>query len=103
VLSAYYPQRVGYEWLLVGLRDLRGIEPHEVMQVVVSKIRRPISAYGPDGHELLTIWGRTNAGKGLIVAVRQLSRWDWQIIGARVMTEAEDDVHQAWEATRDDQ
>ena len=72
-------------------------------QVLYSKVRRPIPAFGPDGHEVLTIWGRTVAGRGLIVAIRPLSRWNWQIIGARAMTEAEDDLHQAWEATRDDQ
>jgi hypothetical protein len=73
------------------------------MQVLNSKIRRPVPGYGPHGHELLTIWGRTAAGRGLIVAIRQLSQWDWQILGARAMTETEDGTHQAWEATRDDQ
>lgn len=103
VICMYYLGQVGYEWLPAGLRDLRGIEPYEVMQVLNSKIRRPVTAYGPDGHEVLTIWGRTVAGRGLIVAIRPLpqTRWNSQIIGARAMTEAEDNVHQAWEATRD--
>jgi hypothetical protein len=99
----YYPWLVGYEWLQPGLGALRGIEPYEVMHVLISAIRRPVPATGPHGHELLTIWGRTAAGRGLIVGIRQLSQWDWQILGARVMTEAEDDRHRAWEAARDGQ
>ncbi len=91
---------MGYEWLDVGLRSLHGIEPHEVLQVLSGKIRRPVPATGPDGHRLLTIWGRTEQGRPLIVGVRQLSRWDWQIISARTMTPSEVTEHEAWEATR---
>lgn len=94
---------MGYEWLDVGLQSLRGVEPHEAMQVIYSKVRRPRPIFGPHGHHALTIWGRTPAGKGVIVAIRQLSQWDWQIITARAMTEAEDAEHAEWEATRDDQ
>jgi hypothetical protein len=50
----------------------------------------------------MTIWGRTAGGKGVIVAIRQLSQWDWQIITARVMTVDEGSEHQAWEATRNE-
>jgi hypothetical protein len=94
---------VGYEWLPAGLTSLRGIQPFEVLQVLNSKTRRPIPATGPDGHQVLTIWGRPTAERGLIVAVRPLSRWDWQIISARRMTEQETALHEAWEATRDEQ
>jgi hypothetical protein len=95
--------RVGYEWLTPGLRSLRGIEPYEVMQVLNSKLRRPVPATGPDGHRALTIWGRTATGRGLIVALRPLSQWDWQIITARAMSDDENAEHEAWEATRDEQ
>jgi len=78
----YYLRRVGYEWLPVGLSSLRGVEPFEVNQVLCSKIRRPIPPFGPDWHEVLTIWGRTVAGRGLIVAIQPLTQWNSQIIGA---------------------
>jgi hypothetical protein len=93
---------MGYEWLEAGLRSLRGIEPFEVMQVLNGKIRRPVPATGPDGHWVLTIWGRTALDRPVIVAIRRLSSWDWQIITARAMTESEITEHEAWEATRDD-
>jgi hypothetical protein len=93
---------VGYEWLEIGLQRLRGIEPHEVMQVLTSKTRRPVPATGPDGHMVLTIWGRTTAGRPLIVGTRRLSQWDRQIIGAREMHPNEIAEFEAWEATRDE-
>jgi hypothetical protein len=73
------------------------------MQVLTSKVRRPVPATGPDGHQVLSIWGRTTQGRALIVVVRPLSQWDWQIIGARAMTEQEITTHEAWEARRDGQ
>lgn len=91
-----------YEWLEIGLRLLRGIEPQEVMQVLNSSKRWPRSATGPDGHPVLTIWGRTRAGRPLIVGTRPLAKWDWQIIGAREMRPAEITEFEAWEATRDE-
>lgn len=91
---------VGYEWLEPGLQALRGIEPHEVMQVLGGERRWPRPATGPDGHQVMAIWGRTPAGRTLIVVVRQLARWDWQIIGARQMTWQEIGEFEAWEATR---
>jgi hypothetical protein len=93
---------VGYEWLEIGLQRLRGIEPHEVMQVLTSKIRKPVSATGPDGHPVLTIWGRTHAGRPLIVGTRQLTKRDRQIIGAREMRPGEIVEFEAWEAARDE-
>ena len=88
---------MGYEWLVPALNSLRGIEPHEVMQVLGGKRRRPRPARGPDGHPVLTIWGRTTDGKPVIVVVRRLETWDWQIIGARVMHPGEASEFEAWE------
>jgi len=93
---------VGYEWLEIGLQRLRGIEPHEVMQVLTAKVRRPVPGRGPDGHPVLTIWGRTYEGRLLIVGTRQLTKWDRQIIGAREMRPSEIAEYEAWEATRDE-
>lgn len=89
---------MGYEWLDAGLRALRGIEPYEVVQVLTAKSRWPRPARGPDGHWVLTVWGRTAAGRPLVAATRQLSQWDWQVIGARTMTPAEIGEFEAWEA-----
>jgi hypothetical protein len=96
---------VGYEWLDAGLRSLRDLEPYEVMQVIFSERRRPIPATNPDGRRVLTIWGRTAAGRPVIVMIRPLpgSQWDWQILGADAMTKEQIALHEAWEATRDDQ
>jgi hypothetical protein len=93
---------VGYEWLDIGLRLLVGVEPFEVMQVIYSKIRRPVPGFGPDGQRALTIWGRTNAGKPIIVMIRPLGGFDWQIITARLMTDAQLAEYEAWEETRDE-
>lgn len=90
---------MGYEWLEAGLQALRGIEPHEVVQVLSSRRRWPRAAVGPDGHPVLTIWGRTQAGRALVVVTRRLSRWDWQIIGARDLTVQEQSEFEAWEGT----
>jgi hypothetical protein len=90
---------VGFEWLEAGLEALRGIEPYEVVQVLSSKRRWPRPATGPDGHPVLTIWGRTEAGRPLVVVTRQLSQWDWQIIGARTLTAQETADFEAWDGT----
>jgi len=37
---------------------------------------------------VVTIWGRTRAGRALIVAVYQVSGFPWKIVGARDLTEA---------------
>jgi hypothetical protein len=96
----YYPRPVGYEWLPAGLRSLVDVEPYEVNQVLYAKVRRPIPAVDPAGLWLLTIWGRTNTGRALVIGIRQVSRWDWQIISARPMTDAEEQAHQDWEEQR---
>jgi hypothetical protein len=48
---------------------------------------------------VLTIWGRTDAGRPLVVVTRRLSRWDWQIIGARDLSAQEVADFEAWEGT----
>ena len=64
-----------------------------------SQRRWPHPAVGPDGHPVLTIWGRTQAGRPLVVVTRRLSRLDWQIIGARELTTQEKAGFEAWEGT----
>jgi hypothetical protein len=93
---------VGYEWLDIGLRNLRDVEPYEVNQVLYGKTRRPVPGRGPDGVWVLTIWGRTNAARPLIVVIRPMGGFDWQIITARPMTDTQLAEFEEWEATRDD-
>jgi hypothetical protein len=91
--------RVGYEWLAVALEGLDGIEPHEVTQVLnPGHPRWPRPAVSDTGIRVLSVWGRTSAGRALIVAVRHIEGLDWLIVGARDMTDKEEDQFQEWEA-----
>jgi hypothetical protein len=92
---------VGYEWLNGALDFLRGIEPHEVIQVLTADRRWPrLAADSTSVIRVLTIWGRTRGGRPLIVVVRQVSEWDWQIVGARDMRPGEVMEFDEWEAKR---
>jgi hypothetical protein len=90
--------RGGYEWLAIALEALRGIEPHEVLQALGAERRWPRLAHSPGGQPVLPIWARTSAGRGLIVAVRALSEWQWQIVGVRAMQPEELITFEKWEA-----
>jgi hypothetical protein len=46
---------------------------------------------------LLNLWGRTNAGRPLIVTVRLARGFDMQIVGARDMTDDERKEFEVWE------
>jgi hypothetical protein len=89
---------VGYEWLAEALAALRGVEPYEVVQVLRAARRMPLAAESA-GVRFLTISGRTQAGRPLVVAVRLLGGLDQQIIGAREMTPQELKRFEAWEAS----
>ncbi|GGK76876.1 hypothetical protein GCM10012284_08550 [Mangrovihabitans endophyticus] len=89
--------RVGYEWLAEAVAALRGVEPYEVLQALSAARRMPLVAESA-GVRFLTISGRTQAGRPLIVAVRLLGGMDQQIIGAREMTPRELARFEAWEA-----
>ena len=47
---------------------------------------------------MLTVWGRTEAGRPLVIAVRQVDDWEWQILGARDVRPAEAAMFEDWEA-----
>jgi hypothetical protein len=49
---------------------------------------------------VLTVWGRTLAGRGLIVAVYHSSGHIWKIIGAREMSTDELAEFAKWEERR---
>ena len=81
------------------MRGLAGIEPHEVRQALEAKRRWPLPAADSTGTSVLTIWGRTLAGRALVVAVYHVSRFTWKIVGARDMTDGELAEFVQWEET----
>jgi len=90
---------VPYEWEEWALAALVGIEPYEVRQVLEADRRWPRSAASSAGIRVLTIWGRTRAGRTLIVALFHIGGLTWKIIGARPMTETELAEFTKWEET----
>ena len=88
---------VGFEWPEWALAGLRGIEPGEVLQVLNADRRWPRTAVSDTGMQVLTVWGRTRTGRPLLVAVRQVSQWDWQILGARDLNPKETEELTTWE------
>ena len=89
---------MGYDWLAWALTTLTGIEPAEVVEVLMAPRRLPTAATS-GGVPFVAISGRTAAGRPLIVAVRRIRDFDQQIIGAREMTPAELATFEKWEAT----
>ena len=94
---------MGYEWLSLALDSLAGIAPSEVTQVLAGKRRWPRMATDPGtGITVLTIWGRTQAGRPLIVAIREVGDLEWQIVGARPVQLGELAEFEEWEAKTDE-
>jgi hypothetical protein len=54
-----------------------------------------------EGLRVLTIWGRTKAGRPLIVVLRPLGGFDYQILTALPMTVDQVAEFEAWEESRD--
>lgn len=91
-----------YEWteFLLSLLARQGIEPYEVGQVLASPCRWPRPAMTEQGMAL-TIWGRTKAGRGLVVLLRPgEGPFNQVIMGARGMTAAESQEFRQWEERR---
>lgn len=90
---------MGYLWLTITLARLEGIEPYEVLQVLGGSRRYPVPGQSPDGVRILTVWGRTRAGRPLVVALRKVpdSERDWWILGARDMSASELALLERWE------
>lgn len=89
-----------YEWDEWAINALAGVEPYEVRQVLEADRRWPRPAVAPAGLRVLTVWGRTRAGRGLIVAVYHSSGHIWKIIGAREMSTDELAEFAKWEERR---
>lgn len=93
---------MGYEWLASLLDKLADVEPYEVRQILEeNRPRWPRPVIGGDGVHLLTIWGRTRAGRHLIVVLRRTdNQMDWLIVGAKAMTVNQVAEYNRWEADR---
>lgn len=92
-----------YEWLptAFAVLVLAGIEPHEVMQVLYGANRRPVPVVDSvTGLRALNIWGRTAAGRPMVVTVRLAAGFHMRIVGARDMTVAERKEYERWETSR---
>ncbi|WP_331758419.1 hypothetical protein OG225_40500 (plasmid) [Nocardia sp. NBC_01377] len=94
---------MSYEWwfgILTVLR-LAGIERHEVVEVLYAEHRWPRRGIDPTtGLSPLTIWGRTEEGRPLIVTLRDLSGFDHQIVAAQDMTADQLQEFNKWENNR---
>jgi hypothetical protein len=90
---------VGYEWLSNALDALGDIQPHEVTEVLTARRRWPVPGYA-DGVKLLSIWGRTDEGRPLIVILHHADGLDWEIVGAARMNVDQLARFREWEATK---
>jgi hypothetical protein len=95
---------VEYEWW-IGARpflDRAGVEPWEVMEVLYSPGRWPRPAMTKEELPVLTVWGRTDEGRPLVVMLRRLRSYrdGWQILMASPMGPRQLEEFTAWEADR---
>jgi hypothetical protein len=101
-----YPARryfgwMGWNWVPGVMDSLDGIEPYEVSQVLGSAKRWPRPGASRDtGIGSLTIWGRTWAGRPMMIGVRLGPGLDMQVYAARELTAAQVTELEKWEATR---
>lgn len=80
----------------------QGIEPHEVQWILNHDRRWPRPARSTiTGVRTLTVWGRTAAGRALMVATRKVDAREWEIVGARPLRDTELAEFEAWEAARE--
>lgn len=87
---------VGYEWFMAAW--LVAVTRAEVVQVLFSEGRRwPRPLVTESGITGLSIWGRTDAGRGVIVHLRPLGGRDFQIVAAAAMTDDQLAEFVTWE------
>lgn len=94
-----------YEWWFGSraLLDEVGIERWEVMEVLFSPRRWSRPATSREGLAVLTVWGRTDEGRALLVLLRWLRVVGrWQILFAAPMTSMQLAEYTAWEVTGDE-
>lgn len=93
-----------YEWWPGAKALIReaGVETWEVIEVLYSARRWLRPARSDRGLDVLTVWGRTDEGRPVIVALRRVTREDgttgWQIVLAAPMGPRQLEEFTAWEA-----
>ncbi|WP_431971686.1 hypothetical protein [Nocardia sp. bgisy134] len=94
---------MAYEWWygISTVLALAGIERHEVIEVLYADRRWPRRGVDPvTGVTALTIWGRTDDGRPLIVTLRMLDGSDHQVVAAQPMTTDQLQEFSTWEKMR---
>jgi hypothetical protein len=90
---------MGFKWSYFGLgqAEKAGIEPYEALDALKGSWPRPTAS---NGLPVLTFWGRTRTGRGLIIVTRRTGPWDWEILQLREMTTAEGAEYDRWKEAR---
>lgn len=97
---ASYAVPVGYTWLPGRFSILVAVEAYEVMQVLEGFGRRwPRPVTGPRGLPMVGVFGRTSAGRCIVVYIRHDHDLEWTIVGSRPMTPGEIAEFDQWEAS----
>ncbi|WP_369634507.1 hypothetical protein [Nocardia sp. JMUB6875] len=94
---------MSYEWWYgaFAVLAMAGIERHEVLEIVYGQQRWPRRGVDPvTGLRVLSIWARTDGGRPLIVTLRPLGGFDYQIVAAHQMTSDQLEEFRQWEQTR---
>ena len=79
-----------------------GLEPGEVLYALSTDPRWPRPARDPvTGLHTVMFWSRTSSGRAITVVTRRVGERDWEIIGARPLTQAEEAELAEWEAERE--
>ncbi|MEC3918235.1 hypothetical protein [Nocardia sp. CDC160] len=92
-----------YEWLpwLAARLTQAGLTHAEIIEALDSQRRWPRMSTSKDGLRVLQVWARTKAGKPIIIALRAMGGLNWQIIGAKPMTNPQDIADfEEWESQR---
>lgn len=88
-----------YDWARKRLAP--GIHPDEALEVLAGFYpRRPVWGRAPHGVAILTVWGRTFAGRPLIVGVHKVSRFEQMVVSAVKMTPEQLADFVMWEVSR---
>ncbi|WP_245717402.1 hypothetical protein [Nocardia jejuensis] len=93
-----------YEWAPTAKQFLQRfqVQAWEVMEVLFSARRWPRPARTGQNLPVLTVWGRSDDGRALIVVLRQPDSHSarWQILMAVPMGEHQQTEYNAWEANQ---
>ncbi|HEX6077449.1 MAG TPA: hypothetical protein VFZ32_19600 [Micromonosporaceae bacterium] len=93
-----------YRWIPAVLAALKGIEPYEVIQALSASRRLPVAGRAGRGVPVVGIFGRTRAGRLLVVVVRLVpDSFDQEIAAVRDATSEELAMFERWEANTDEQ